>query len=632
MKKRIASLILAVLMLCAVIPFAALPAFAANEATDDGEILWEIEGDILRVWGHGNMKNFSDWDETPWYAAYDKVKHLEVGLKGIDGGPNGISRIGSYAFAYFYYLEDIKLGEGIDIIEDYAFYEAGYYSKTPKIELEIPSTVFYIGKGAFRGALGLKTVNIKSEISTFREFARKNTLPTVSGGNVTADGLYIRNEAFYACSNLESAAMKMGVKKIGEYAFSETGLKHICVPGTVKRIENYAFYNCPKLESAVIDDGVEEIGYAAFYYDVKLKEIWLSSTLKKAEHYAFCYCPIEKIYTSLSGFGGWWFKFGDYAFYGYNKNWEIYTTTYDPTVENNWTSDDFTHWKRDNCFHEAHVYYGEHTLGNDVIYAWDGDVCKAQKRCAVCWRDVTFEEKKGTYVSDIHNGCLAERGHYEVTFDTEGFAPQRTEACSVILDNGEHELTQLTGDFGLRYYYCDVCKNYFSDVEGKNRIDIQNLYDGIFIEEEGEYTVSESHEVSSLNCEGGTTLIIGKDAEVKVDGYFAVQEDATLIILGKLDLGDVDFSENFGSVKVACCGTLIMGGNRTGGREGWYNAPIKEGHDFDDGVCRVCGCAATGTIISDGALWIIIAVAVLAIGAVAALVVVNKKKKSAQAE
>lgn len=63
-------------------------------------------------------------------------------------------------------------------------------------------------------------------------------------------------------------------------------------------------------------------------------------------------------------------------------------------------------------------------------------------------------------------------------------------------------------------------------------------------------------------------------------------------------------------------------------------------HIFEDGVC-ICGEEETeneettpteGSILSEGNIWIVIAVAVLALGGAAALVIVKKKKKPALAD
>ena len=469
--KKFVSLIMAVVLFVTVIPFTAMPAFAADELTDDGEMHWELKGDTLRVWGHGNMKNFSSWRDTPWYKnrADQKVKHIEVGLEE----NNGISKIGRYAFAYFYLLEDIKLGEGIEFIEDYAFYCAGYKTENAKINLEIPSTVFYIGQYAFSEALGLKTVNIKSEVSAYRDFAKNNTFPTVSGGNVKGDGLYIQNEAFYLCSKLESAAMKLGVKKIGEYAFSETGLKHIYVPGTVKNVEYCAFYKCPNLESAVIDEGVETIANYAFEKDGKLSRIYLPLTLKSAGYMAFAYSPCTRIYSALEkNSGNYWFTMGDYIFYGSDPK-SLFLRVH--AIDEKWCSDDVAHWKTDKVFNEAHVDYTKHTSNGKYNYVWNGDQCTVKSNCRTCGKVLTHETKKGTYVSDLDSACLGHKGHYEVTFDTKGCTPQRTAACSVVLDNGAgHKMTNLSGAKEVPIYHCEVCSYDFFDAKGKYRIENQD--------------------------------------------------------------------------------------------------------------------------------------------------------------
>lgn len=103
-------------------------------------------------------------------------------------------------------------------------------------------------------------------------------------------------------------------------------------------------------------------------------------------------------------------------------------------------------------------------------------------------------------------------------------------------------------------------------------------------------------------------------------------------------------STNSGTITDSCgLATALM--TATSGTEGALvdklNLYVNEHPDFgllkwktgEDGYpCfDLSGTENTGSVLSDGNLWIIIAVAVLAIGGVAALVVVKKKKKPALA-
>ena len=151
------------------------------------------------------------------------------------------------------------------------------------------------------------------------------------------------------------------------------------------------------------------------------------------------------------------------------------------------------------------------------------------------------------------------------------------------------------------------------------------VYGNISIED-GEHIISESYDVTSISCINSSTLTIGKNAVIKADGIFAVDPEATLIVLGTLDLSDADHSENLGTVRIACCGKLIMDGDKTPERTGWDNEPINVGHEFVGGVCQVCGCTSTGSTLSEGSLTVIVGVAGIAVGFLAAMFIFKKKK------
>jgi len=58
----------------------------------------------------------------------------------------------------------------------------------------------------------------------------------------------ISDLAFYGCSGLVNVSISRGLKSIGAFAFSETGMKNISIPSSVKSIGQGAFKNCPNLK------------------------------------------------------------------------------------------------------------------------------------------------------------------------------------------------------------------------------------------------------------------------------------------------------------------------------------------------------------------------------------------------
>ena len=125
---------------------------------------------------------------------------------------NSLKRIVKSAFENHKKLEEIKLNEGLEIIDKFAFYKSN-----------------------------LKTVIMPSTLKTIGEYA------------------------FEQCNKLEEVKLNEGLNYIGKHAFAETMLKKIIIPGTVETIYPYTFNNdCSSLEEIRINNGVKNIYDFAF--------------------------------------------------------------------------------------------------------------------------------------------------------------------------------------------------------------------------------------------------------------------------------------------------------------------------------------------------------------------------------
>ena len=92
----------------------------------------------------------------------------------------------------------------------------------------------------------------------------------IEGVKVTAIG----KEAFYQCHNLAKVILPEGLLSIGQSAFEETGLKYVCIPDSVKRIEKWAFVVIDNLEYVIIGSGVEFISQWSFTSNKNLKKVY----------------------------------------------------------------------------------------------------------------------------------------------------------------------------------------------------------------------------------------------------------------------------------------------------------------------------------------------------------------------
>ena len=174
--------------------------------------------------------------------------------------PDGLTRIGNYAFTFLEKLETVH----------------------------IPDSVTDIGYGAFSGCKSLDNVDIPEGENDF-EFIFDNCK---SLKNVTLpESTETLWSTFYSCTSLESVTIPAGVKNF-EIVFEHcTGLKEVTFTGNnIEVIGHSSFIGCTSLENIVIPDGVKRISYNAFSGCTSLKSVTLPDGLAEIESGVFENC------------------------------------------------------------------------------------------------------------------------------------------------------------------------------------------------------------------------------------------------------------------------------------------------------------------------------------------------------
>ena len=139
--------------------------------------------------------------------------------------PEGVTKIGPFAFAGCSSIESAVVAEGVTEIGEEAFARCKSLRS-----VKIAGIVSFIGRAAFRDCKSLKNI-------------------------VLPEGLQeIGKEAFEYCNSLEKVDVPKGTRAIGDYAFSMcSSLKSATIPGSVEDIGKYVFYWCD--EARVIYEG-----------------------------------------------------------------------------------------------------------------------------------------------------------------------------------------------------------------------------------------------------------------------------------------------------------------------------------------------------------------------------------------
>lgn len=172
--------------------------------------------------------------------------------------PDGVTKIGAGAFAYFNTVTGVKIPESVKVIDYMAFQGSGLKS------IVIPDSVTEIGFEAFISCYTLESAVLPKGL-------RK-----------------IESGLFAYCESLTSITIPEGVQEIGSRAFSGAGLTSVVISGSVKSIGESAFANS-KLTSITIPDGVTSIGEMAFLGCDSLADITIPSSVKSISKYAVGY-------------------------------------------------------------------------------------------------------------------------------------------------------------------------------------------------------------------------------------------------------------------------------------------------------------------------------------------------------
>ncbi len=206
----------------------------------------------------------------------------------------GIKSIGKLAFDKCSNLQEVTLYDGLEIIEDGAFYEA-------KIkEIEIPGTVNSIGNSAFYKCIELTSVILKpgTIISGIKEIGKNAFEETaVKKIEIPASVKTIGDKAFYNCSSLTDLTLNYGLEEIGKEAFSKTPLTKLDFPASVITAGEKAFYGCMVLKDVNIRSRLTEISDGLFGNTV-IEEIQLPENVRFIGKGAFSDTNLKKITIS----------------------------------------------------------------------------------------------------------------------------------------------------------------------------------------------------------------------------------------------------------------------------------------------------------------------------------------------
>ena len=163
--------------------------------------------------------------------------------------PSSVKYIGRAAFVHCERLMTARLPETLEYMGKMAF------TACHLMNIIIPKTLKYIPDVAFGGNRELKSIILHNDIEYI-------------GGSAFAECRAIEEFVFPpkvqvmsqqvldGCWNLKKIVLPDGVVKIGNLAFSRTGIDDLVIPNSVKIMDKYVFDECRNLKEAKLPKGV----------------------------------------------------------------------------------------------------------------------------------------------------------------------------------------------------------------------------------------------------------------------------------------------------------------------------------------------------------------------------------------
>lgn len=275
----------------------------AQSGTCGDNLTWDLTDGVLTISGTGSMWSFygtsyASTSTAPWYSSRSSISSVVI--------PEGVTNIGSKAFA----------------------------GCTGLASITIPNSVTSIEDRAFEDCTGLTSVHI-SDIAAWCaiSFSSDDANPLYNAHNLYLNGVLvtdliipngitrIKDYTFTGCTSLISLTIPNSVTRIGHYAFEDcSSLTSVTIPNSVTSIGYYAFYGCSGLTSVTIPNSVTSILSSAFSQCTGLTSVTIPNSVTSIGDYAFS-SVLNIIYEGTATGSPW----GAKNINKYAEGWFVYT-------------------------------------------------------------------------------------------------------------------------------------------------------------------------------------------------------------------------------------------------------------------------------------------------------------------
>ncbi len=233
-----------------------------------------------------------------WGEEYEKKLYIGDSAETVTDIviPEGIERIGAYAFNNNSFLKSVVLPDTLTEIGEEAFYECENLES-----VSFGDSLEHIYEGAFEACESLGNFTLPDSLLTIGEWA--------FSGNYAMTEVTIPDKVreiplgtFSYCEALAEVNIGSGVEVIGQEAFENIAATEFIIPDNVKSLGNHLFYGSEKLETVVIGDGLTQAGDWMFNECYNLKNVTLGDGLTELSDKFF------KIYEHVDDTKDKWIK------------------------------------------------------------------------------------------------------------------------------------------------------------------------------------------------------------------------------------------------------------------------------------------------------------------------------------
>ncbi|MDD6620537.1 MAG: leucine-rich repeat protein [Eubacteriales bacterium] len=259
----------------------------------------------LKIFGTGEMKDYSSASKVPWYKDRASIKTVKI--------EDGVTKIGNNAFADCNSLTRINISDTVTSIGKYAF------KNTALTSLVLPKNIENLGYEILQGNTGVTEITIPKTLknadfqivkdypgpfggSAIKKAVLEKGLVSIPGAlfsycteleeviipdTVTSIKVNSTSGAFMGCVSLSKISLPDTITAIGDYAFKNSGLVNVTLPDSITTMGEGSFCNCQNLKYIKLPNTRQNISKQMFYGCTSLESITLPDTVKYIRESAF---------------------------------------------------------------------------------------------------------------------------------------------------------------------------------------------------------------------------------------------------------------------------------------------------------------------------------------------------------